>query len=303
MSQQSKRHHYVPVFYLSRWEINGHVCEYSRPHREVVARIKPPTATGFERDLYTVRGFPAERRTVLEDVFFRKVDQIASDALDVILDQGQGPAKLPPKLRDGWSRFILSLNYRSPTRLAALKERYNRHVAEEVPAYEQVFKEMRAPSDGRSFEEFCDDMTRDAAEKSWAELFRRVVDSEHVGEFLNQMIWNVVTITGSDRSFLTSDHPIVMTNGLDRPDGHLVLPVGPSSLFVATKTTETLKLIKAQDVRQMQSKVNDQVVRQAQRFVYGKDDRQKRFVENRLVQTACSRPPAAGAPLSYLSGS
>lgn len=289
--QQSRRHHYVPVFYLKRWETGGRVCQYSRPHRQVVPQLKAPTAAGFEVDLYSVPGFPAEHRTMLEDHFLKQVDQIASDALDVMLDQGQGPAALSPKLRDGWSRFVMSLHHRSPTRLAALKERCQRYVSANMSQYEQLFQEKRAPDDPRSFDDFCEDLNRDADQRLWAEVFRRAVDSQRVGDFLNRMTWHVVGIDRSDRSFLTSDHPLVTSNGLDRPDGHVVLPLGPSTMFVATNTEETLAQIRACPIRALQAHINDAVVRQASRFVYGQDDQQLRFVENRLARQATAVHP------------
>lgn len=289
--QQSRRHHYVPVFYLKRWETGGRVCQYSRPHRKVVPQLKAPNAAGFEVDLYSVPGFPPEHRTMLEDHFLKQVDQLASDALDVMLDQGQGPAALSPKLRDGWSRFVMSLHHRSPTRLAALKERCRRYVSANMSQYEQLFHEKRAPDDPRSFDDFCDDLNRDADQRLWAEVFRRAVDSQRVGDFLNRMTWHVVGIDGSDHSFLTSDHPLVTSNGLDRPDGHIVLPLGPSTMFVATNTEEMLAQIRASPIRALQAHINDVVVRQASRFVYGRDDQQLRFVENRLARQAASIPP------------
>lgn len=290
-SQQSRRHHYVPVFCLKRWETGGRVCQYSRPHRQVVPRLKAPAAAGFEVDLYSVSGFPAEHRTMLEDHFLKQVDQIASDALNVMLDQGRGAAALSPRLRDGWSRFIMSLHHRSPTRLAALKERCRQYVAANMGQYQQLFHEMRAPDDTRSFDDFCDDINRDADQRLWAEVFRRAVDSQRVGDFLNRMTWHVVSINCSDRSLLTSDHPLEASNGLDRHDGHIVLPLGPSTIFMATNTEEMLAQIRAWPIRVLQARINDAVVRQASRFVYGRDDRQLRFVENRLARQAASTPP------------
>ncbi|MCW8088040.1 DUF4238 domain-containing protein [Sabulicella glaciei] len=284
MVQESKRHHYVPVFYLGGWVKDGKVCEYSRPHRDVVGKMKAPSATGYEIELYSVPAFPAGAQRVLEDEFFSKVDGIASKALTKMLQERLGPAALSPDLRSGWSRFILSLHYRSPARLAALKIKYKEFVSETAPAYRDQFEARRDPDDKRTFEAFCTDLRHDAAERSWTRLFRSVIDSQRVGDFLNKMLWNVLTVSGSDRKFLTSDHPVVMTNGLDRPDGHLFLPLGPSRLFVATNTAASLEVIKRIGIRQLQRDVNDQVVRQAHRYVYGDDEGQVRFVANRLTR-------------------
>jgi len=35
----------------------------------------------------------------------------------------------------------------------------------------------------------------------------------------------------TDRRFMTSDHPVIMTNGLGREDGHFALAISPTHLF------------------------------------------------------------------------
>jgi hypothetical protein len=283
-TQKSRRHHYVPVFYLRRWESVGRLCQYSRPHRQVVPQMKAATAVGFEIDLYSVHGFPTESQTALEDRFLKQVDQIASNALGIMLDGSASATALSPRLRDGWSRFLMSLHYRSPTRLTALKERCRQHFSANLGQYEKLFHEKREPGDTRSFDDFCDSINRSADQRLWAEVFWRIVDSKGVGDFLNRMIWRVVSIKGSDRSFLTSDNPLIRTDGLDQPNGHILLPLGPSELFVATNTEEMLAWFRALPPRDLQARVNDVVARQASRFVYGENDKQLRFIEKRLVK-------------------
>ena len=65
------RHHYVPVFYLSRWEdSDGRICRFSRPYG---AKIKvdrvAPKGTAFEPGLYETHGLPPEDAQVMERDF------------------------------------------------------------------------------------------------------------------------------------------------------------------------------------------------------------------------------------------
>ena len=68
------------------------------------------------------------------------------------------------------------------------------------------------------------------------------------------------------------------------------LPIGPLSLFVAVNNLETENIIKSMNPRQLMEQVNDRVASQARRFVYGSDDRQLRFVANRLGRMEPSTP-------------
>jgi hypothetical protein len=84
-----------------------------------------------------------------------------------------------------------------------------------------------------------------------------------------------------------------MTNGLNKPKGHLVMPISPNSMFVATRDLNTMHELDAECQRadlRMSERLNDIVARQSHRFVWGNGDMQTRFVEKRLGQKQRSRP-------------
>ena len=281
--QQSFDHHYIPQFYLRRWAgPDKLICEFSRPHRRVVVQRKSPRAAGFQRHLYTVAGLPKGEQSILEDDFFRKTDQIAHDALRFMLGNGSGDQDMPAKLRSGWSRFILSVTHRSPERVALLKEKCRQELPQHLAKFEALYDELRTPSDPPTFVQLRAEMEHDVEHKTWAVLLQDVIDSETVGAFLNQMRWAVVTISGAPHTFLASDRPVYMTNGIKHPEGQIVVPVGPTQLFVAVNTPEMMTILQRWGPRELMRAVNDKVVAQAQRYVYDTDDRQLRFVENRL---------------------
>jgi len=118
----SRKHHYIPQFYLKRWmNATGRVCEFSRPYTLVVPRMIHPDGTGYESDLYTVKNAPSEQSHFMEDYFFRTVDQLASDASEIIL-RGQFP-HLDHDKKSAWSRFVMSLIHRNPEKVAWIGER------------------------------------------------------------------------------------------------------------------------------------------------------------------------------------
>lgn len=88
-----------------------------------------------------------------------------------------------------------------------------------------------------------------------------------------------------------------MTTGLIGKDDHLALPIGPRMLFVATNNIETETNIRTIDAGIMMSQINDRVASQARRYVYGNDNRQLRFVENRLGRKWPSTPLETHFPL------
>lgn len=117
-----------------------------------------------------------------------------------------------------------------------------------------------------------------------------------MGGHLNQMRWSVVTFRKLKHTLLTSDRPIIMTNGLVKPSDHLLLPIGPCMLFVATNNVEIENSIRSIDPGVLITQVNHRVASQARRHVYGADNTQVRFVENRLGRMWPSTPLEARAP-------
>lgn len=284
MQQHSLTHHYIPTFYLKRWaiEADGLICEFSRPHFQVKPKRKTPEAAGHQRGLYIVTGLPPEKQSVLEDDFFRKTDQIAHDALCSMLADPSGTADMSSRYRSGWSRFVLSLVHRSPESLALLREKCRAGLVDRLAEIEPAYDGLRRPSDPPTFAQLKAEMEHDVEHKTWAVLLQDVIDNVTVGKFINAMRWSIVTVSNPEYSFLTSDRPVCMTNGIDHPKGYIILPVGPAQMFVAVNTLEMEQTLRQTDPRKLMRMVNGKVVDQARKYVYGTDDRQLRFVENRL---------------------
>jgi len=110
MTQQDpKDHHYLPVFYLSRWQgPDGRVVRYYRPHNRVIASAITPPNTAFEPRLYTLEGFPEEMQQAVEREYMAPVvDDPAAKALEILITRNC--AALTAKVREAWTRFLLSL--------------------------------------------------------------------------------------------------------------------------------------------------------------------------------------------------
>jgi hypothetical protein len=151
------------------------------------------------------------------------------------------------------------------------------------------YRQIRRPDDPDTYEEYIA-KTGHPAGRTSAIAMQTIIDSPRMGGHLNQMRWSVVTFTNATHALLTSDRPIIMTNGLVKPRDHLALPIGPLSLFVATNTLESENIIKNMNPRELMRQVNDRVVAQSRRFVYGTDDSQLRFVAKRLGKIEPSTP-------------
>ena len=289
MAQQSFKHHYIPTFYLSRWAgPDGRICEFSRPYREVKPKRKFAEAAGWKKHLYTVTGLEPERQGIIEDRFFKETDQTANDALQFMLGNQDGTAEMPPRLRSGWSRFIASIRHRNPEGIALLRQKCRTWVEENLAEIRARYDGHREPSDPPTFAELRANIEHDIEHQTWAVLLQDVINSKTVGTFVNAMRWSVVSVPQNGHPLLTSDRPLHMTNGIDHPEGQIVLPIGRHQVFVAVNTREMEDTLRRRPPIEFVQALNDRTARNAQTYVYGSDDGQLRFVENRLRRASHS---------------
>jgi hypothetical protein len=277
------KHHYIPKFYLKQWACaDGRLCEFSRPYKRVEPRRTHPDGTGYIRGLYTFSGLPSAAVNYLENVFLLHADDGAADvhrrllADDVEFD---GPTK------SSWSRFIMSLFHRNPEAIERITTKISQDFPASLEQFRAGYETNRHESDPVTFEEFQEKLSTDRAafERTVVMVLQRIMDSQLVGGGLNEMIWGVVRVFKSRYPLLTSDRPVVMSNGLARPEAHIVMPISPDRIFVAARKVETAREIDARGKRgELVEELNDRIVRQARRFVYSCNDAQLRFVEKRL---------------------
>jgi uncharacterized protein DUF4238 len=282
------KHHYIPVFYSKEWAgPDGRLCEYSRPYDVVKPKLVHPKGTGYVRGLYTVPQNDPRVAEFIEREFFRITDNGAACALRM-LKSGQEVA-WTSDTRSAWSRFIISLMLRNPEYVARIGAEVVGFFDPNSGELNKKYQEIKRLDDPATYEEYIA-KTGHPAGRASAIAMQTIIDSPRMGGHLNQMRWSVVTFKNPKHTLLTSDRPIIMTNGLAKPRDHLSLPIGPLSLFVATNNVESENIIKSMDPRDLMEQVNDRVASQARRFVYGTDDRQLRFVSKRLGQKKPSIP-------------
>lgn len=276
-----RKHHYIPIFYLKQWAQNGKICEFSRPHQDVKPMMKHPSAAGYEFDLYTIKGAAPSIAQSLETDFLKVVDQLASNALRALINKEV--LNLNPDERSGWSRFIMSLLHRTPEKIQWLRAALLREADRNMLNAEEEYLSVREPSDPKNVADFIRQQPTLAYEATLNKLLYLIMDSQKVGSFICQMRWSVYTVNNNNYySFLTSDRPLIMTNGMAYSHSFLAIPLSPSHLFLATNNIENEQTIQNISHRELVKNMNNILCLQAAKYVYGSDDSQLRFVSNRL---------------------
>ena len=274
------KHHYIPAFYLKRWEIGGKVTEFTRPWKTIVAKQVSAEATGFEDRLYELEGYEPALAQQVEEKFFKAIDTWAHDAL-VLLEKHGHDGNWNSESRSAWSRFILSLLLRTPEDIRMFREWWRDDFGRTDEDAEARYRAARDDGDPETFAEFLENQPLSIKERYQYKVLFSLIDHENIGGEMNDMHWRLLQ-TPTQPTLLTSDRPIVRTSSVRGPKAHLALPIGPRLLFVASPDTQFLRQVLRADQVRLVKEVNRQVVEGATRFVYGIDGSQRRFIENRF---------------------
>jgi hypothetical protein len=274
-----RSHHYNPVFALRRWAgSDGELCEMRRVNGAVTPRRRHPRRTGMMRDLYRVEGVAEEDSQDLEIKFMSPLDNGAAVALDRIITG----KPLDPEQRISWARYLLSMLFRNPDSVEAIKMHMAEIWREGTEALEAKYAATRRPHEPATAAELIAKRKPGAAGISTANMLVDIIANSRAVPDIAAMHWTCVDVTQSKFSLLTSDRPLVMSSGLAGPRCLLVLPLSPNKLFVASHDPRFTRPLPAARHAAKVKTINKAVVRQAREFVWGTDDAQLEFVRKHM---------------------
>jgi hypothetical protein len=283
---EGEKHHYLPVFYLKHWKgDDGRVCEFSRPYKEIKPRRCAPTDTGFIRGLYLFPYLPPAISNFLEDKFFRRTDDRAAPLLTRLLNDD---VEFDSDARTGWARFVMTLMHRTPEGLERIRTNVFQSIPAELEKLRATYAANRQPGDPDTFEELQRDLVAKEYQEITIQVVTKLMNSELIGTQLINMQWAVKRLKPPDFSLLTSDRPLIMSDGIGHESGFIMMPISPDRVFIMANNVKTITTIDREP--NFAARVNDFVAKQAHKFVYGNDDTQLRFVAKRHGQRIKSLP-------------
>ena len=280
-----QNHHYLPQSYQKGWaDAKGQVHVYEWRHDKLVCKPKSPKSTAAEPDLYAMPMAPFEVRYIMEDKFWRQIDQWGADGLALLKDLD--PAASSKLDNNRLATFIMSLLWRNPRDLARIEADAKAHVTSGALA--QDYAGNRRSHEPQSFDEFKVLLDQPGLTEFGAQILRSYVQNEPIREQLVSMTWEVVTVANANL-LLTSDTPIIRYNGLKDKDGLLMLPLSPTEFFVAYNKNGfgevDMRASIDQNIRAgvFIDAMNRYTVRNRHRYVYGKDASQFDYVARHWV--------------------
>ena len=143
--QESKKHHHVPVFYLSRWRGgDGKVHVIRNVNGKIVRTRHTPDHLGFEYYLYSFhKDFDAGDRAEIETKFFKPIDNAGAQIISKMIEGD----KLSKRDRILWAQFLTSMKIRTPENVEKIRTEGQRALLREIQSVK--IKGDRRPQTGR----------------------------------------------------------------------------------------------------------------------------------------------------------
>lgn len=263
MQQVSRRHHYVPIFYLNRWTgSDGRLVAVRKIRDKIVRDRRAPEHTGFEIDLYSYdSNFIEADRDEIETKVLGPLDNDGARVITKIINS----EVLTDDEKELWARYIVALRMRSPRMVASAVGSGRKRFAETMDELLPVYKLHRTDGDPETPEEWVE-MNRPGFAESFGKraLARFISRPERIAEVL-KLSWMALDLQKSETALLTSDHPCIYTTGIRDPNCIVALPLSPRYAFVAYREPRIADRILQTPAREVAQKLNTSVVIQLSR--------------------------------------
>lgn len=279
---EPKNHHFIPQFMLRRWAVNdGKLVRFYRPRNKVVTCPLAPAAVGYAQHLYTLAGYPLEIRAGIEKKYMGPVvDDPAAKAMDILIAH-DGP-RLTGRMREAWTRFLMSLWLRTPNALADITAEAEATLRANLAVRPEEYEAVRKDGDPPTMTEWLDQKLPHILSNFGKQLLPQLIDNEKIGTAIIQMKWATLEFQQNFPDLLLGDTPLFRSHGVGDERCVIALPISPTSLFVATPTQAGMTAILQSTGPTLTKAMNETTVAQAARDVFGTTERHLRFVENRL---------------------
>lgn len=279
MTQVSRRHHYIPKFWIKRWANDEGLVERYRKHSDgsLDVLLRPPKSVGYWQDLYKLpEGLPQD--VSLEDLFFKKVDDHASKLFHRLLEYGD--VQLTGQEAGTLAVFVLSLLHRTPKGFHAVIDASEKMFNEIDDELSQRYSEIRGENDPPTYEEYRSREGDGAARRTFFRNFPKMILSENMVEFIGRLHWHRLTRPSNCHELLLSDDPLIRTNGLKKKDGHIAFPLSPDHLLAGFYDSNFASEVLSSPPREIFREANLQAAASANDFVVSRRRNQTRFIEN-----------------------
>lgn len=265
--QESKKHHHVPVFYLARWAgDNGKVNVVRNINGKIVRGRRTPQHLGFEYHLYSyAEEFDAADRAEIETKFFKRLDDAGARIIAKMINGDV----LARRERILWAQFLLAMKVRTPENVSMIRAAFGKAVAQEMEAAQPEYAALRRDHDPPTAMGWLEANRPGLAQSLGVGQLPKLASNPQAMQDVLSFDWHAVDFGETGLRLITSDRPCVYTEGLNKPDCVIALPLSPRQAFFAFRpNSRAQRSLMRADVDLLLAALNESVASQAAARVY-----------------------------------
>lgn len=261
------RNHFVPEFYFAPWlDERGHLYQFSRQRRGIVADKKAPGQICYLHDLHTLTGpVDPNKRDVVENWLTKFIDGSAAPVIKKILSQGVASVNDEEARALLW--FTLAVIVRRPESVTLLHEQSAPLLRQNIAKVEKSSPEEFTT---QSLEEWAEATHPGAIENSGRLMIGQIIADPKFGEHLMERTWWTVDYRGTSTwPQPTSDKAVsALGRSFTDPDRVLVLPLSPDIVLYGSSEGRKRQLLELGRGR-LGLWTMRVTISEARRYVYG----------------------------------
>jgi Protein of unknown function (DUF4238) len=257
-----KRQHYTPVFYLNRWSgPDGRVHVVRKIHGKIARSNHPPKYLGFENHLYSYsENFDAVDRAKIETKFLAPLD---NEGARIIAELIAG-SRLEKRDYILWAQFLTTMRVRVPENVEILRVEGSKAILREIEAAQAEYAVLKRETDPETAVGWIEVNRPGLIESFGVRQLPRIASNPKLMQDVLSFSWHIVNFGTSSKLLLSSDRPCVYTEGLDKPDCVIALPLSPRHAFFAFRpNSRAQRSLANAPISKLAARLNDNVVSQA----------------------------------------
>lgn len=276
------RNHYVPQFLQRPWTgVDGRLHQFHITSTAVHVTRKVPKQAGYKEDLLSLTRdeIAGMSKHAIEEIVLSRIDGDAAPVREKLA--ARQLANLTHEERCAWVRLIMSLRIRQPSMVSQLISQSADTLRSTLGSQPDEYDAIAGDDDPLSLEEWTERRFPGLIDNFGLSFFHTLIDNEAIGDKILKLTWWVFDLSLARHRLLLGDNPCLFTAGIDAPSLAVALPISPDKLFIATRGQNWATVLPTLSPDDIAKRMNESTVGQAQTYIYGCDDANRRFIENR----------------------
>ena len=281
--QESKKHHYLPEFYLSAWCTDGKLERYLNRNGTIHTRRFTSGQVGYREDLYRLLSATVADRTIIERHHFEQLDNAAARVV-ARLNRDIAPI-LSEADKEIIARFMISLPARNPWGIAVgqkiSRETYGLALSDETDA-----RDLGLPENRTIWKQINDENPHFVADSTLMQMIEVSTDEKLIDRFA-RMHWAVFDVGDAPIDLIVGDHAFLGHGNLkeDGTGNIATIPLGPKKFVMCSGLVR-----KALPPIQMVKIMNRQSAERAAEHFYATDRKHLALAKARLRPLGTWKP-------------